>query len=89
MTGNPQAGLGANRFDIVEAIGDVNYGDTVTLRVTGVLIGERPIEGADCVVIGGKHKPFNKFDVNKDGVVDSRDFAVFAENWLQSSIVED
>jgi hypothetical protein len=46
MTGNPQAGLGANRFDIVEAIGDVNYGDTLTLRVAGVLIGERPIEGA-------------------------------------------
>ena len=61
--------------DIVEAIGDVNYGDTLTLKLTGVLIGERPIEGADCVVIGGKHKPFNKFDVNKDGVVDSRDFA--------------
>jgi probable HAF family extracellular repeat protein len=75
--------------DIVEAIGDVNYGDTLTLRVTGVLTGESPIEGADCVVISGKHKPFNKFDVNKDGVVDSRDFAIFAENWLQSSIIED
>jgi hypothetical protein len=75
--------------DIVEAIGDVNYGDTLTLKLTGVLIGERPIEGADCVLIRGKHKPCNKFDVNKDGVVDSRDFAIFAENWLQSSIVED
>ena len=75
--------------DIVEAIGDVNYGDTVILPLTGVLIGERPIEGADCVVIGGKSKPFNKADVNKDGVVDSLDFAEFAENWLQSSIVED
>ena len=75
--------------DIVEAIGDVNYGDTLTLKLTGVLIGERPIEGADCVVIGVKSKPFNKADVNKDGVVDSQDFAIFAENWLQSSIVED
>ena len=28
--------------DIVEAIGDVNYGDTVTLKLTGVVIGERP-----------------------------------------------
>ena len=28
--------------DIVEAIGDVNYGDTLTLKLTGVLIGERP-----------------------------------------------
>jgi hypothetical protein len=38
---------------------------------------------------GGKSKPFNKADVNKDGVVDSLDFAEFAENWLQSSITED
>ena len=75
--------------DIVEAIGDVNYGDTLILKLTGVLIGERPIEGADCVLIGGKSKPFNKADVNKDGVVDMQDFAIFAENWLQSSIVED
>jgi hypothetical protein len=74
---------------IVEAIGDVNEGDVLTLELTGVLIGERPIEGADCVLIRGKHKPCNKFDVNKDGVVDSQDFAIFAENWLQSSIVED
>ncbi len=75
--------------DIVEAIGDVNYGDTLTLKLTGVTIGERPIEGTDCILISGKHKPFNKFDVNKDGVVDSQDFAIFAENWLESSIVED
>jgi hypothetical protein len=53
----------------------------VTL-ITSVLIGENPIEGADCVVIGGKSKPFNKADVNKDGVVDSLDFAIFAESWL-------
>jgi hypothetical protein len=59
------------------------------LELTGVLIGERPIEGADCVLIGGKSKPFNKFDVNTDGVVDNADFAEFAQNWLQSSIVED
>ena len=66
-----------------------NYGDTVILKLTGVLTEERPIEGADCVVIGGKSKPFNKADVNKDGVVDSLDFAEFAESWLQSSIFED
>ena len=61
----------------------------MTLQLTGVLIGESPIEGADCVLIGGKSKPFNKSDINKDGVVDSLDFAEFAENWLQSSIVEE
>jgi hypothetical protein len=75
--------------DIVEAIGDCLLGDTVNLKLTGVLIGERPIEGADCVVIGGKSKPFNKADVNKDGVVDSQDFAEFAQSWLQSTIVDD
>jgi hypothetical protein len=87
--GFPDLTLKFKTRDIVEAIGDVNYGDTLTLKLTGVLIGERPIEGADCVVIGGKSKPFNKFDVNKDGVVDSKDFAIFAESWLQSSIIED
>jgi len=74
---------------IVEAIGDVNEGDVLTLELTGVLIGERPIEGADCILIVGGHKPFNKADINKDGVVDAADFAEFAQNWLQSSIVED
>ena len=74
---------------IVEAIGDVNHGDILTLMLTGVLFDETPIEGADCVIIRGRHKPFNKADINKDGVVDTVDFAIFSENWLQSSIVED
>jgi hypothetical protein len=74
---------------IAEAIGDVNEGDVLTLELTGVLIGERPIEGADCILIVGGHKPFNKADINKDGLVDAADFAEFAKNWLQSSIVED
>ncbi len=74
---------------IVETIGDVNEGDVLTLELTGVLFGERPIEGADCVVIRGRHKPFNSADINKDGVVDMLDFTVFSENWLQSSIIED
>lgn len=74
---------------IVEAIGNVNDGDVLTLPLTGVLFGERPIEGADCVFIRGKHKPFNKADINKDGIVDMLDFAIITDNWLQSSIVED
>ncbi len=28
-------------------------------------------------------------DIDKDGVVDIVDFAIIAENWLESSIVED
>ena len=69
--------------EIVEVIGEVNHGDVLTLPLTGVLFGERPIEGADCVVIHGKHKPLNRADFNGDGIVDMADFAAFTENWLQ------
>ena len=73
---------------IVEAIGEVDHGDELVLELTGVLSDETPIEGSDCVIIRGKHKPLNKADFNGDGTVDMADFAAFAENWLQSSIVE-
>ncbi|MGB2809508.1 MAG: GLUG motif-containing protein [Sedimentisphaerales bacterium] len=73
---------------IVEAIGEVNDGDELVLELTGVLSDETPIEGSDCVIIRGRHKPINKADFNGDGTVDMADFAAFAENWLQSSIVE-
>jgi len=75
--------------DIVEAIGDVNHGDVLPLELTGVLFGERPIEGADCIVIRGRHRLHNRADINKDGKVDLNDFAIFSENWLQSSIVDE
>jgi probable HAF family extracellular repeat protein len=74
---------------IVEAIGEVNDGDVLPLTLTGVLLGERPIEGADCILIRGRHKPINPADINKDGVVNAADFAIFAQNWLQSSIVDE
>jgi len=48
-----------------------------------VLYDQTPIEGTDCVVIRGKHKPFNKADINKDGVVNIFDFIIMAENWLR------
>ena len=75
--------------DIVETIGDVNHGDVLPLELTGVLFGERPIEGADYIVIRGRHKAINQADINKDGKVDMADFAIFSENWLQSSIVDE
>jgi hypothetical protein len=57
------------------------------LELTGILLSptgfETPIERTDCIVIGGKHRPFNKFDINQDGKVDYCDFAEFAQNWLQ------
>ena len=79
------------KFDtqqIVESLGEVNTGDVLTLPLTGVLNDETPIEGADCVVIVGRHKPLNKGDINKDGLVNMTDILLIAENWLQSSIVE-
>ena len=54
-----------------------------------MLFGETPIEGADCIVVVGKFKPFNKADINKDGMVDPLDFAIIADNWLESTILED
>lgn len=75
--------------EIVEAIGEVNDGAVLELELTGVLFSERPLEGTDCILIRGKHKPHNTADINKDGKVDLADFAIFADNWLQSSIVED
>lgn len=73
---------------IVDTLGDVNDGDVLTLTVEGVLTDETPIDGSDCVSIIGKHKPLNRADINKDGKVDLTDFAIFSENWLQSSIVQ-
>jgi hypothetical protein len=73
---------------IVEAIGEVSHDDELTLELTGVLSYGTHIEGSDCVIIRGKHKPLSKADFNGDGIVDMADFAAFAEDWLQSSIVE-
>ncbi len=75
--------------EIVEAIGDVNDGDVLELPLTGVLSDGSPIEGADCILIRGRHKPISPADINKDGVVNGADFAIFAQNWLQSSILDE
>jgi hypothetical protein len=73
---------------IVDAIGEVDHGDELVLELTGVSLDETPMEGSDCVIIRGRHKPINKADFNGNGIVDMADFAAFAENWLQSSIAE-
>ena len=75
--------------DIVATLGEVNHDDVLELQLDGVLYDETPVEGVDCVVIRGKHKPINPADISKDGTVDMADFALIAENWLRSSIVED
>ena len=74
--------------EIVESIGEVDTGDILTLPLTGVLNDETQIEGQDCVVIVGRHKPINIADVNEDGVVNVLDMTIFAQNWLESSVVE-
>jgi len=73
---------------IVEAIGEVDTGDKLTLELTGMLFDGRPIKGADCILVRGKHKPSNKAGFTKDGAVDAADFAILAQNWLQSSVAE-
>ena len=81
-----------NIQEIVTTFGEVNHGDELTLTLEGALLEEfcgTLIYGADCVTIRGKHKPLNVADINKDGVVDTVDFAIFAKNWLQSSIIDD
>jgi hypothetical protein len=72
--------------DIVEALGEVIDGELLILSLTGVLFDGTPIEGTDCIIIHGKHKPHNKADINKDGVVDFADFAIMSDNWLQSIV---
>ena len=86
--GFPDLTLKFKMQDIMEAIGEVSHDDILTLPLTGVLSNETPIEGADCILIRGKFKPINKADVNKDGVVDGVDLHIVAENWLQSSVIE-
>ena len=75
--------------DIVATFGEVNHDDVLELQLDGVLYDEMPVEGADCVVIRGRHKPINKADINGDGVVNMADVAMVADNWLESSVVED
>ena len=42
--------------EVVEALGDVNDGDELTLKLTGELYDGTPIEGEDVVVIKKKGK---------------------------------
>jgi hypothetical protein len=76
--------------EVVEAIGDVNEGDELALTLEGVLSDSGTmIEGTDCVVIRGRHRSLRGADLNKDGVVDQRDFALFAERWLQRALPDE
>jgi internalin A len=69
--------------DITNTLPDVNNGDVVELPITGVLTDATPIEGSDCIVIQGSHKPMNRGDINQDGVVNMVDLAIVSDNWLE------
>ncbi|MHC4482445.1 MAG: hypothetical protein ACYSW4_02730 [Planctomycetota bacterium] len=71
---------------IVNALGELNEGDVLPLTLTGILQDGCSIGGTDCVVVVGKFKPFNKGDINKDGITNTSDFTLMAETWLQSTV---
>ena len=77
--------------DLVEELlrteGELVDGEILTLELTGVLFGERPMEGADCVLIKSKVPKglaTKIVDFNRDGVIDFYDFAALASEWLQT-----
>ncbi len=75
--------------ELVSTQGELVNGDVLVLTLTGALSDETPIEGADCIVVRGKFKPFNRADINADGIVNILDFGMIAEHWLESTVVED
>jgi len=82
-------------WEVVEELlttqGEPVDGEVLVLTLTGVL-PDRAIIGADCVVVVGKvPKPrlAKISDIKADGVVNLLDFAVIAQNWLESAAVDD
>jgi len=75
---------------IIEATGDIDDGDIITLELTGILYDsaarEIPIAGHDCILIRGKHRAYNNADTNRDGFVDGTDFLILSENWLTCTV---
>jgi hypothetical protein len=86
--GYPDLTLKFETQQIVESLGEVNHDDIVSLILTGLLWDTTPIEGADCIVVRGKFKPFNRGDINRDGITNEVDFATMASKWLESTIVD-
>jgi hypothetical protein len=83
-----------SRQDIVAMLGEVNHDDVFPLTLDGALfeeLGGAPIQGIDCIVIRGKHKnkPLNSADINQDGVVNTLDFAILAQNWMETNSATD
>ncbi len=65
---------------------DLAEDELLVLELTGNLTDGTIIEGTDCVRIVGKLPTqirARRSDVNKDGMVDMRDFAMMGEDWLE------
>ncbi len=74
--------------DIVPELGEVNNNDVLQLTLKAVLQNGTLIQGHDCVRIRGSARPFKKADINLNGIVDLADFAILAEQWMQSNIID-
>jgi hypothetical protein len=77
--------------ELLNAIGDVNEGEVLVLALRASLFDGTPIEGEDCVVAVGKAPralAAKKADVDGNGVVNIRDFAVMANYWLEYAVVD-
>jgi hypothetical protein len=77
--------------ELVDAPGDLADGQVLALALTGRLLDETRIEGADCVVIVGnvpRSLAAMKSDITRDGIVNISDFAVLCEYWLELAAVE-
>lgn len=76
---------------IIEALGDLNDGDIITLALTGILYDsasrEIPLEGHDCILLKGKYRRHNNADINMDGFVNGMDIFILSENWLTCTMV--
>ncbi|MHC4148287.1 MAG: LamG domain-containing protein, partial [Planctomycetota bacterium] len=74
--------------ELIDAPGELAKGQTIALTLTGVLFDGKAIHGADCVVLVGNVPRWLaalRWDANADGIVNMRDFAEFANYWLESS----
>jgi hypothetical protein len=71
--------------EIVESIGELTNGEVLVLNLTGLLFDGTAIEGQDCIISVGNASRRPKGDLNVDGVVNMKDFAIIAEDWLQKA----
>ncbi|MCP4707973.1 MAG: hypothetical protein GY869_05065 [Planctomycetes bacterium] len=70
--------------EIVNTFGEVHHGDVLTLKLKGALSDGNRIKGSDQIRIIGNYQPFSPADINQDGIVNMKDFAIFSRYWMLS-----